>query len=106
MNNPQISPYIFVFLFGGYLRRYFKRAPRQLFNDWIVGMCLWMHCSGVKLLQCTLSWKRSLRRSLPLLLLLFLQVLGLFPLYIVVNIGPKLLELIPQRIETHLRPPI
>jgi|HubBroStandDraft_6_1064221.scaffolds.fasta_scaffold115721_2 hypothetical protein len=70
-------------------------------QTWIVGLRVWMHPSGRKRVMQNPTWKALV----GCFLLLFLQVAGVSPLQIAVNIWPKLLQLIPEGVDAHLRSP-
>ncbi len=61
-----------------------------------------MHAGGRK----PASVESGLEGLIVCFLLLFLQVARVSLLQIAVNIGPKLLQLISEGVETHLRSPV
>src|ERR1022692_4592819 len=70
-------------------------------QTWIVGLRVWTHPSGRKRVMRNPTWKALV----GCFLLLFLQVAGVSPLQIAVNIWPKLLQLISKGVDAHLRSP-
>src|SRR5580704_7545107 len=82
------------------LNVHFKQTLQSL-RSWIVRSDVWMHPAAENGQRSNPEWEALL----GCFLLLFLHVAGMFPLQIAVNIRPKLLQLISEGVEAHLRSP-